>query len=138
MMPILKSVVGNGQSATPYFLPTAFYRLPTDREPSNTANLLILYPVHHLRLNVTLGQNTGKSRPGWAPGQADDQTFLWKWLMCNATILFLGYIGLMVLVLRTLYKDVILFFLKMKVFRVQSSFDRDNGCQYYVTTKIQV
>lgn len=58
--------------------------------------------------------------------------------MCNATMLFLGYIGLMVLVLRTLYKDVILFFLKMKVFRVQSSFDRYDWCPYYVTTKIQV
>ena len=33
----------------PIFLPTALCRLPTDRKPSN---ILIPYPVRHLRLNL--------------------------------------------------------------------------------------
>ncbi len=39
----------------PIFLPTALCLLPTDREPSNTANILILHLVRHLSLNLTLG-----------------------------------------------------------------------------------
>ena len=34
--------------------PIALCRLPTDREPSNTSNIIILCLVRHLRLNLTL------------------------------------------------------------------------------------
>ena len=38
------------------FLPTALCRLPTDREPSNTSNISILYPIRYLRFKLTLGK----------------------------------------------------------------------------------
>ncbi len=46
--------VGSWIWAIFYFLPTALCQLPTDREPSNPSNLLILYPIRHLRLTLTL------------------------------------------------------------------------------------